>query len=139
MFKTTFLGILFIAMLAPLLMAGEPSEDTAGQAKQRLAELVQRLNLTDEQKQKIAPIVKSEVGELKAIRAKYPAELSRRDKRKMFGDMKSVQRKYEPQIAAILTKEQQAEWKKIKEESKERLKQMAKEKSEKEEKQPDSQ
>ena len=126
--KATLIGILFVALLAPLAMAGESSHNNGADAEQRLKQLSERLHLTDEQKQKLTPILQSEVGELRAIHNKYATDKSSRSKKQMGKDMKTVTQKYEPQISAILTPEQQAEWKKIKEEGKEKAKHKAKEK-----------
>jgi hypothetical protein len=125
--KTTFVSFLIVAVLAPLLLAEESTDDRAAQAQQRLEELKTRLNLTPEQTAKLEPLIRSEMGELKTIRDQYGADASRREKKKMLKAMQGVQKKYQPQIAAVLTPDQQAEWKKIKEERKKELKQMAEE------------
>lgn len=127
--KTFLASILIVALMAPVLMADEGTDDRAAQVQQKIDELKTRLNLTPEQTAKLEPIVKSEVGEMKAIRGQYGQDLSRRDKRKMLKAMQDVQKKYQPQIQAVLTPEQQSEWKKIKEEEKKQLKETYKERN----------
>src|SRR6185503_16204836 len=56
------------------------------------------------------PILEQEMTELRAVREKHPSDAATRSK-----EMKTVRERYEGQIAAVLTPEQQEEWSKIKE------------------------
>lgn len=121
-----FIKAAVICLLAAGLTytAQDPANaDRAAQAKERIAELQERLKLTPDQIEKLKPIVQQEAAELKAIRDKAANESSKRGKRQALRAVRDVQDKYEPQVEAILTKEQMAEWKKIREERKEAMKQ----------------
>jgi Spy/CpxP family protein refolding chaperone len=98
------------------------AEDRASQAQERLAELQTRLKLTPDQTEKLRPVIQQEMAELKAVKDKYAMDTSHNGRKNMFRDMKKVQEKYSGQIAAVLTPEQQSEWKKIKEERKQEYK-----------------
>jgi hypothetical protein len=111
--------------LAGLLAYGQQasSEDRAAQAAERMKQLQARLKLTPEQIEKLKPIVQQEIQELRAVRDKHASDTSRRGRLSMAREMKGVQDKYDDSIGAVLTPEQIKEWKKIKEERKEQMKQ----------------
>jgi len=115
--------LLVVCLLAPLLLAAPQSEERAAQVKERMAELQARLKLTPDQTDKLRPIVRNEMEELKAVRDKFASDTSRRGKRRMVREMQGVRKKYEPQISALLTPEQQSEWKKVREERQQQMKQ----------------
>ena len=71
----------------------------------------------------IRPILLEEVGTLRDIRAKYEGQTSRRSRRKMLRELRGVQQSIEKRIHPILTKQQQAEWKKIRQERRDELRQ----------------
>jgi len=75
---------------------------------QRLQMLAEKLNLTADQKAKIEPILKAELLEIKAVMDDQ--SLSREARREKIG---AINQKYRPQIAALLTPEQQAKFKEI--------------------------
>jgi Spy/CpxP family protein refolding chaperone len=118
-------AIALCCLAAMTAFAQQPaaSEDRAAQARERLAQIQSRLKLTPEQTEKLKPIVQKEVEELRAVRDKHASDTSRRGKMNMLREMKGVQEKYQDQIAAVLTPEQMNEWKKIKEERKQEMKQ----------------
>ena len=97
-------------------------KEQRGKAVERLAELQSRLKLTPEQTDALQPILEKEAEELRGIKEKHASDTSRSGKRDMLREMKGVQEKYEPQIAAVLTPEQMTEWKKIKEERRQEIK-----------------
>jgi Spy/CpxP family protein refolding chaperone len=117
--------VLLVSCLAggPALLAQQSGTmDRAAQAQERLEQLTSRLKLTPEQTERLKPIVKQEVEELRAVRERLGSDTSRRGRATMLREMRGVQEKYAPQINAILTPEQQQEWKKIKEERRQQLK-----------------
>lgn len=79
-----------------------------------------RLKLTPEQEEQIRPILQDETGKLRAIRDKYEGQTSRRAKRSMLKDAKGVRDDARKRIEPLLTEEQKAEWKKLREEMRER-------------------
>ena len=117
--------VLIVSCLAggPVLLAQQSgTTDRAAQAQERLDQLKTRLKLTPEQTEELKPIVKQEVEEMRAVRERLGSDTSGRGRATMLREMKGVQEKYTPQINAILTPEQQQEWKKIKDERKQQLK-----------------
>ena len=121
---TKVLALCFLAVgitAFPQQQAG--SEQRTAQAHERIAQLQARLKLTPDQAEKLKPVIQKEVEELRAVREQHSSDTSRRGKAKMLQAMRDVQGKYEDEIAAILTPEQKQEWKKIKEERKQEMKQ----------------
>ena len=79
-----------------------------GDANGRLQRLSQALDLTDDQKTKLKPILESEWQEMKPIR--QDASLTKDQKR---AKMKEIHEKYQEQISGVLTPEQQEKLKKV--------------------------
>jgi Spy/CpxP family protein refolding chaperone len=98
-------------------------KEQRGKTVERFAELQSRLKLTPEQSDALQPILEQEADELRAIKEKHASDTSRGDKKNMLSEMKGVQERYEGQIAAVLTSNQMSEWKKIKAERREEIKQ----------------
>ena len=73
-----------------------------GNGDGRLQHLSQELNLTDDQKAKLKPILESEWQEMKPVRD--DTALSREQKHEK---MKGIHEKYQAQVAGVLTPEQQ--------------------------------
>jgi Spy/CpxP family protein refolding chaperone len=81
-------------------------------AQARLEHLSKELNLTDAQKDKLKPILESEATDWKAVHDNTSlTPMERRAK------MKEIHDKYAPQINGVLTPEQQAKWKQMKQEA----------------------
>jgi protein CpxP len=78
---------------------------------QHLRMLSERLNLTDDQKAKVKPILEDQTQQMKAVRA--DSSLSQEQKR---AKMKSIHESSHDQINAVLTPEQQAKFKQMKQE-----------------------
>ena len=83
-----------------------------GDVQARLQRISKELNLTDEQKEKLKPILQSQSDDLRALR--NDTSLTQQQKR---AKMKDLHEKYAPQINAVLTPEQQAKWKQMKQEA----------------------
>ena len=123
--RRTFVSILVCFLFFAFTIAAQQpaaSGDQAAQMKERIAQLQSRLKLTPDQVEKIKPILQQEATELRAVRDKHAGDTSRRGRISRAREMKGVAGKYSPQIDAILTPDQQKEWKKIKEERKEEFK-----------------
>jgi len=90
-----------------------------GQAKQgmhdRLEWLSKELNLTDEQKGKLKPILQDEGKQMRAVHD--DSSLSPDQKR---DKMKQIRETFRPQIQAVLTPEQQEKFKNLKEQAREK-------------------
>jgi protein CpxP len=104
----------------PMGQGGEMRNGMGGQqARGRLQWMAQQLNLTEDQKEKLRPILMKEGMELKTLRD--DTSMSPEDKHEK---MKGIHDKYRPDIRAILTPEQQQKFDQMKEEGMERHKEM---------------
>lgn len=97
-----------LAALAQDKMAMGDEGDVAA----RLQKLGKDLNLTDDQKTKLKPILQSQADDWKAVH--NDSSLTQPQKRMK---MKEIHDKYAPQINEILTPDQQAKWKQMKQEA----------------------
>ena len=77
-------------------------------ADQHLQMLSEKLNLTDDQKAKVKPILQDQMQQMKAVRE--DSSLSEEQKR---AKMKSIHESLHNQINAVLTPEQQAKFKQM--------------------------
>jgi len=96
------------------------SEHRAGRsdrAGQRMAELSERLNLTDEQKDAIRPVIEKEIKDIQALRA--DSAISKEEK---IEKMKAVRQATQEEIKKVLTPEQQGKLTEAKAEMKEEAK-----------------
>lgn len=85
--------------------------------RQQMTELSEQLNLTDEQKNKIRPIIENEIKEIQGLRA--DSSLTKEEK---IEKMKSIRQAAQEEIKKILTPEQQAKLIEAKEEMQEEAK-----------------
>lgn len=115
--RTVFLT----AALAAALCSYLPAQDEISRPGARVEELQQRLQLTDEQRDKIRPILEQEANRLRDIRAKYEGKTGRRDRLRLARELRDVQQDIEKKVNPILTKAQREEWKKLREERREQL------------------
>ena len=88
-------------------------------ADQHLQMLSEKLNLTDDQKAKLKPILQGQVQQMKA--AREDSSLSEEQKR---AKMKSIHESLHDQINAVLTPEQQAKFEQMRKEQMEKHKGM---------------
>ena len=88
-------------------------------ADQHLQMLTEKLNLTDDQKAKLKPILQDQMQQMKAVRE--DSSLSQEQKR---AKMKSIHESLHDQINAVLTSEQQAKFKQMRQEQMEKHKGM---------------
>jgi protein CpxP len=106
--------------LAQSPSSGTQQDTTGGQAARherrhdRLEWLTKELHLTDEQKEKLKPILQDEAKQMRAIHE--DGSLTPDQKR---DKAKQIREKFRPQIQAVLTPEQQEKLKNLKEEARE--------------------
>jgi Spy/CpxP family protein refolding chaperone len=105
---------LMLTLLGSVLVAAQ-EKTNANSAQERLQELAKKLNLTDDQKQKLRPILQDEAKQMQAVRA----DTSMTKQQKME-KAKDINESFKPQISAVLTPEQQKKWEEMKEEWKEK-------------------
>jgi hypothetical protein len=91
-------------------LAAEPSDSQRQAMDVKIQELRDRLALTLEQEQKLAPILEQRNEKLKALWAQRDPDSSRREKRALLGQAKEIQEDFTRQIKPILSAEQMREW-----------------------------
>lgn len=118
--RTLLAGLILAGALClpPAVRAADTTETTkpaTGERGERLRERMQKiateLNLTDDQKQQLKPIVQAEIEKLKELHANK--SLSREQKRAQF---KAARAEFAPKVKNILTPEQFAKWEQLREE-----------------------
>jgi Spy/CpxP family protein refolding chaperone len=125
MIKPFFAIIASSLFLASSALAQDPSLDreaAAADMQQRREEIAERLNLTEEQKVKIDPILRESAKQRQAIMAKYGVtgegrpNMSFRKMRKMRGEMNDLTDDTKKNLSGILTDEQMDEYETIQDE-----------------------
>jgi periplasmic protein CpxP/Spy len=86
-------------------------------ADQHMQMLSEKLNLTDDQKAKIKPVFQDQMQQMKAVRE--DSSLSEEQRR---AKMKSIHESFHDQVNAVLTPEQQAKFKEMRQEQMEKHK-----------------
>jgi len=113
-------------------------EDRAAQIEERIAETKARLKLSDEQIEQLTPVLKSSFEAQMAVLEKHGIDLENRDSgnqkklgfreaRKLRKDLDVVRESTLDQVEGILSEEQFAEYKKIQDERKKKMREMIKE------------
>ena len=106
---------------APPATANAGSEHPAGGGRRtiegfgELRNLSQQLNLTEEQKEKLRPILMDEGEQLRTTRLNEHLPLDQKRAKMM-----EIRDSFRPKIAALLTPEQQEKWKKMQEAAQQR-------------------
>jgi Spy/CpxP family protein refolding chaperone len=85
------------------------------QAEDRLRRMSKELNLTEDQKEKLKPILEDEVQQMKTAQA--DTSLTSQQRRKK---MRGIHKTFEPQVQAVLTPEQRDKLKSMKHEARDR-------------------
>ena len=125
---------ILLVLVTGLLLAGQTSQTPPTSAPAQagamgahmgaspeapLQMLSEKLNLTDDQKAKLKPILQDEAQQMKAVHD--DASLSQEQK---HAKMKALHESLHDQINGVLTPEQQAKWKQMKQEAMEKHKGM---------------
>jgi hypothetical protein len=106
---------LCVAMAAPVVAAEAPGQVA-------MEELATRLNLSAEQQAQIAPALEQRNSRLKAIADQTGADARAREKVRALREARAVQKEFVGKVTPLLTKEQAAEWEKLRAETRERVK-----------------
>jgi hypothetical protein len=93
------------AALGLSLLLPSAARDQKAAKRQQVEQLAASLNLTPEQKDKLAPILREEAGKLKAVRDDQ--SLSKPDRR---AKLQSIQKETQERVRPILTEEQNKKW-----------------------------
>jgi len=92
--------------------AAQPvKEERGGAIRKRMQKFAMELGLTDEQKQRLQPILREEWTKLKALRDDQ--SLTRLEKRKK---LQAMREELLPQLKGVLTPEQLAKWQQLRQE-----------------------
>lgn len=129
---STRLRHLFLLTLLSLLLAApvfaqptEPSDDAREHLRAQVDATLDRIDVTDEQRTAVAPILEASMLDRLAVMQEYgidpqnPSANGRpgiRTMRKMRGDIEEIQERTESQLEAHLTEDQLDTWKEIEEE-----------------------
>lgn len=119
-------SLVFVTLAAVRMVAQQPQQDDGNQQAQergaRMSEYAKRLHLTDDQKRQVGEILKNEVQQGREIRQKYQGQQPP-DRRAMMQDLKSLQDDVDGRMSKVLNVDQMQEWKKIRQENRERRRQ----------------
>ena len=113
--------VTFAVALAQSSSSGTQQSTTAGQAARqerthdRLEWLSKELNLSDEQKEKLKPILQDEAKQMRTVHE--DSSLTPDQKR---DKIRQIRKTFRPQIQAVLTPEQQEKFKNLREEAREK-------------------
>jgi hypothetical protein len=113
----TLLATVLLCLTVPAVMADQPNAP-----QMSMEELKSRLNLTPEQQSKIQPHADTRNEKFKQAHDKMTAAASKHDKRAAMHEAKLAQDDFVRNVEPILTPDQQAEWKKMRTEARDKMK-----------------
>lgn len=122
-------SLLALVAASALLLSGvavaQDREEIEAKAEERLEQVIENLELTDEQVEALRPIFQSSFERQAAVLEQYGIDLSdgeqddklsRRERRKLRGDLKDERERTEDAIAEVLTDDQFHAYKEMAEE-----------------------
>jgi membrane-associated HD superfamily phosphohydrolase len=120
---TALLTIAVLAVCAvPAVASGDDQAAKVEAVADRLSEMKDRLQLTPDQTAAIKPLLEDQVAKFKEVRSGLGDGATFSAKRDAAKQVKALSDDFAKKVNAILTPEQQAEWKKIRAENKDRMK-----------------
>jgi Spy/CpxP family protein refolding chaperone len=111
------IGSLLFGLAVTLTARPALAQEQQATPESRLEEMSKQLNLTDDQKAKLKPILQDEAQQLQAVH--NDASLSQDQKK---AKAKEIHAAFKPQVNNVLTPDQQKQWKEMKKKAKEREK-----------------
>jgi protein CpxP len=108
------IGSLLFGLAIALTARPALAQEHQATAESRLEEMSKQLNLTDDQKAKLKPILQDEAQQLQAVH--NDASLSQDQKKAKAREIHAASK---PQINSVLTPDQQKQWKEMKKKAKE--------------------
>jgi len=108
------IGSLLFGLAITLTARPALAQEQQATAESRLEEMSKQLNLTDDQRTKLKPILQDEAQQLQAVH--NDASLSQDQKK---AKAKEIHAESKPQINSVLTPDQQKQWKEMKKKAKE--------------------
>lgn len=131
--------LLALVAASALLLSGvavaQDREEIEAKAEERLEQVIENLELTDEQVEALRPIFQSSFERQAAVLEQYGIDLSdgeqggklsRRERRKLKGDLKDEREKTDDAIAEVLTDEQFDAYKEMAEERQDEMRERRK-------------
>jgi hypothetical protein len=112
---------LFVASTIALATHNVAAQSTEPQ-QLNVEQLRSRLNLTPAQQQQIEPLAAERRARLEDIHARMNGANTRRDKVQLMKEAKQIQDEFVAEAEPLLTTDQRAEWKKMREETREQMK-----------------
>jgi hypothetical protein len=132
-------SLLALIAASALLLSGvavaQDREEIEAKAEERLEQVIENLELTDEQVEALRPIFQSSFERQAAVLEQYGIDLSdgeqggklsRRERRKLRGDLKDEREKADDAIAEVLTDEQFDAYKEMAEERQDEMRERLK-------------
>lgn len=132
-------SLLALVAASALLLSGvavaQDREEIEAKAEERLEQVIENLELTDEQVEALRPIFQSSFERQAAVLEQYGIDLSdgeqggklsRRERRKLKGDLKDEREKTDDAIAEVLTDEQFDAYKEMAEERQDEMRERRK-------------
>lgn len=132
-------SLLALVAASALLLSGvavaQDREEIEAKAEERLEQVIENLELTDEQVEALRPIFQSSFERQAAVLEQYGIDLSdgeqggklsRRERRKLKGDLKDEREKTDNAIAEVLTDEQFDAYKEMAEERQDEMRERRK-------------
>ena len=128
---SSLLALVFLLLATPLYAQDTVPDDEAmtEEASERfraqMAETEERLQLTDEQKETVRPILEEAYGQRQAVLKKHGVDLEstekadrpgRRTLRRMRNDLQEVNKETQRELEEVLTSEQIKQWEALQEE-----------------------
>ena len=132
-------SLLALVAASALLLSGvavaQDREEIEAKAEERLEQVIENLELTDEQVEALRPIFQSSFERQAAVLEQYGIDLSdgeqgdklsRRERRKLRGDLKDERERTEDAIAEVLTDDQFHAYKEMAEERRDEMRERLK-------------
>lgn len=115
--------VAFLFALALTVGHGAVAEEAGRELPGQIAlqEIATRLELTAEQQARIEPALEERNAKLKVLAGKLDANASRRQKLKVLREGRDIQQQFVAAVTPVLTKEQNAEWQKMRDETRGQL------------------
>ena len=132
---SSVLTLLFLLLASPLYaQTAAPNEEARERIRTQIEASLERLQLTEEQRETVRPIVEEGFAQRLAVLEKYGIDLENQDaierlgfrtKRKLGKDMNKVRKETEKQLQAVLTADQMNLWKEMEEERRARMREQS--------------
>jgi Spy/CpxP family protein refolding chaperone len=111
--RRIFIGSLLLGLAVTLTTRPALAQEHPATAENRLEEMSKQLNLTDDQKAKLKPVLQDEAQQLQAVH--NDTSLSHDQK---MAKVKEIREAHKPQINNVLTPDQQKKWEEMKKKAK---------------------